>query len=75
MTRSMIEEWLSEQDDISHNRRVAYARNLHIAFNYAVDRDWIDKIPAAPSSAVPKAWVRLNFFGCRSRAPPSGGSH
>ena len=62
MTRSMIEEWLAEQDDISHNRRVAYARNLHIAFNYAVDRDWIEKNPCRTLERSSKSLGEVEFL-------------
>ena len=45
ISRAMIEEWLGEQDDVSHGRRVAYARNLHIVFNYAFAQEWLEKNP------------------------------
>jgi integrase len=45
ITQSMIEEWQCEQDDVSQVRRVAYARNLHILFEYAIEREWLEKNP------------------------------
>ncbi len=40
LTQSQIENWLSDQDDVSRNYRISFARHLHIAFNEAVRRNW-----------------------------------
>jgi|GEM_PF-1465798 len=40
ITREKLETWQDEQDDVSLNTRISYARHLNIAFNEAVDRGW-----------------------------------
>ncbi len=47
ITRDVVEEWQAEQDDVSLNTRISYARHLHIAFNEAVERGWCVENPVA----------------------------
>lgn len=47
LTREQIEEWQTDQDDVSLNTRISYARHLNIVFNEAVDRGWCLSNPVA----------------------------
>jgi len=47
LTQAQIENWLSEQDDVSRNYRISFARHLHIAFNEAIRRNWCAINPTA----------------------------
>ena len=63
ITREMLEDWQSEQDDVSLNTRISYARHLHIAFNEAVERGWCIENPTnklkrtSESHGDPEIWT------------------
>jgi integrase len=47
ITREAIEEWQAEQDDVTLNTRISYARHLHILFSEAAERGWCVENPVA----------------------------
>jgi hypothetical protein len=47
ITREAIEEWQAEQDDVTLNTRISYARHFHILFSEAVERGWCVENPVA----------------------------
>ncbi|HEY5744049.1 MAG TPA: hypothetical protein VIS99_16105 [Terrimicrobiaceae bacterium] len=47
ITREAIEEWEAEQDDVTLNTRISYARHFHILFSEAAERGWCVENPVA----------------------------
>ena len=47
ITRETIEEWQAEQDDVTLNTRISYARHFHILFSEAAERGWCVENPVA----------------------------
>ena len=47
ITREAIEEWQAEQDDVTLNTRISYARHFHILFSEAAERGWCVENPVA----------------------------
>jgi hypothetical protein len=47
ITREAIEEWQAEQDDVTLNTRISYARHFHILFSEGAERGWCVENPVA----------------------------
>ena len=79
ITREAIEEWQAEQDDVTLNTRISYARHLHILFSEAAERGWCVENPVArlkrnseatgdPGNLVPCPARSISCGSLRTRA-------
>jgi len=62
--RENLEEWLSDQDDVSPSTKASYARHIHILFSEGIERGWCASNPATALQRNSKSDGDVTVWTC-----------
>ncbi len=62
--RENLEEWLTDQDDVSPSTKASYARHIHILFSEGIERGWCATNPATALQRNSKSDGDVTIWTC-----------